>query len=210
MSKIKLIVEVDEEIFKKGFEGSLTDEERQSLLRSFGNAKHFDVSDDLISRSALKKAIKSYADDQYAENEYLGECSIMDIIDNAPPVVINCKDCDGYEAGYSAELNDAERPKGDLISRSWLEHNVLPLVDPETRIYVRQRLDNAPTVEPERPQGECKTCKHYKPIMQREMFGYSPRGDGHCGIRRMTQDGEHEINVNDDFYCKYYERGENK
>ena len=41
---------------------------------------------DLISRSALKKLIKSYADDQYAENEYLGECAIMDIIDNAPAV----------------------------------------------------------------------------------------------------------------------------
>lgn len=41
---------------------------------------------DLISRSALKKAIKSYADDQYAENEYLGECAIMAIIDNAPTV----------------------------------------------------------------------------------------------------------------------------
>ena len=68
-------------------------------------------------------------------------------------------------------------------------------------------IDNAPTVA-ERPQGECKTCKHYKPIMQREMFGYSPRGDGYCEIRRMTQDGELEINVNDDFYCKYYERGD--
>lgn len=25
---------------------------------------------------------------------------------------VNCKDCDGYEAGYSAGLKDAERPKG--------------------------------------------------------------------------------------------------
>lgn len=41
---------------------------------------------DLIGREALKKAIKSYADDQYAENEYLGECAIMTIIDNAPAV----------------------------------------------------------------------------------------------------------------------------
>ena len=42
---------------------------------------------DLISREALKKSIKSYADDQYAENEYLGEYAIMDIIDNAPAVI---------------------------------------------------------------------------------------------------------------------------
>ena len=46
----------------------------------------WEASGDLISRSALKKAIKSYADDQYAENEYLGECAIMNIIDNAPTV----------------------------------------------------------------------------------------------------------------------------
>ena len=59
-----------------------------------------------------------------------------------------------------------------------------------------------------RTTGECKTCKHYKPILYRDIFGYSPRGDGSCDIRRMTQDGELEINVNDDFYCKYYERGD--
>lgn len=40
--KVKLIVEVDEEIFKKGFEGPLTDEERQLLLCAFGNAKAFE------------------------------------------------------------------------------------------------------------------------------------------------------------------------
>lgn len=56
----------------------------------------------------------------------------------------------------------------------------------------------------ERPQGECKTCKHYKPY--RNTWGET-RGDGYCSIKRMTQDGELEINVNDDFYCKYYEKG---
>lgn len=29
--------------------------------------------------------------------------------------MINCKDCDGYEAGYSAGLKDAERPQGEWI-----------------------------------------------------------------------------------------------
>lgn len=46
----------------------------------------WEVQSDLISREALKKSIKSYADDQYAENEYLGEYAIMNIIDNAPTV----------------------------------------------------------------------------------------------------------------------------
>lgn len=58
-------------------------------LRYYGNPMNWEgvkVEGDLISRSALKKAIKSYADDQYAENEYLGECAIMNIIDNAPAI----------------------------------------------------------------------------------------------------------------------------
>lgn len=65
-------------------------------------------------------------------------------------------------------------------------------------------LDLAIAALEERPQGECKTCKHYKPY--RNTWG-EPRGDGYCSIKRMTQDGELEINVNDDFYCKYYEKG---
>lgn len=42
-----------------------------------------------------------------------------EIIDKAPTVAINCKDCDGYEAGYSAGLNDAERPKGKWIGECY-------------------------------------------------------------------------------------------
>lgn len=34
---------------------------------------------------------------------------LIDIVDDCPTVAVNCKDCDGYEAGYSAGLNDAER-----------------------------------------------------------------------------------------------------
>ena len=32
-----------------------------------------------------------------------------------PDVAVSCKDCDGYEAGYSAGLKDAERPIGEWI-----------------------------------------------------------------------------------------------
>ena len=65
---------------------------------------------DLISRSALKKSIKSYADDQYAENEYLGEYAIMDIIDKAPAVTV-----DNYAMGYQDGVRKvlSERPKGE-------------------------------------------------------------------------------------------------
>lgn len=34
---------------------------------------------------------------------------LIDIVDDCPTVAVNCKDCDGYEAGYSAGLKDAER-----------------------------------------------------------------------------------------------------
>ena len=89
------------------------------------------MNSDLISRSELKKAIK--------DNGYSHYFEIFDIIDNAPTVeysfyqeayqtgyeegknekpTINCKDCDGYEAGYSAGLKDAERPQGE-----WARHD---------------------------------------------------------------------------------------
>lgn len=78
------------------------------------------MNNDLISRSALKKAIKSYADDQYAENEYLGECSIMNIIDNAPTVNISQGEwAKGFHEGFKvgSMLADAfnERPQGEWI-----------------------------------------------------------------------------------------------
>ena len=42
---------------------------------------------------------------------------VLLLIDNAPTVAVDCKDCDGYEAGYSAGLKDAERPQGEWIDR---------------------------------------------------------------------------------------------
>lgn len=105
---------------------------------------------------------------------------------------------------------------GDLDA---LKEEVKTLFCPDGyKIMMLERIDNAPTVKTycyfcgqtehgqieKRPQGECKTCKHYKPF--RNFWGEA-RGDGYCSIKRMTQDGELEINVNDDFYCKYYEKG---
>ena len=115
--------------------------------------------------------------------------------------------------------------KDDLISREDMKKaltnahiNMELTFDISTFNCVMNIIDNAPTVKTycyfcgqtehgqieERPSGECKTCKHYKPY--RNTWGET-RGDGYCSIKRMTQDGELEINVNDDFYCKYYEKG---
>lgn len=98
--------------------GNLTNEEwlrMMSLIDKYQSEKSDpeaeSESSDLISRSALKKAIKSYADDQYAENEYLGECSIMNIIDNAPTVEYT------FEEAFQKTVCDNKlycpaRPKG--------------------------------------------------------------------------------------------------
>ena len=73
------------------------------------------MNNDLISREALKKKL-SDKDYQTYTHEYgyaiPTEC-VMNAIDNAPTVAVDCKDCDGYEAGYSAGLKDAERPQGE-------------------------------------------------------------------------------------------------
>lgn len=48
---------------------------------------------------------------------FIGE--VIMTIDNDPTVAVNCKECDGYEAGYSAGLKDAERPQG-----KWVESHI--------------------------------------------------------------------------------------
>ena len=87
------------------------------------------MNNDLISRSALKEDFKSRLADcnewiekakdketkirASAVKAFIGE--VIMTINNAPTVAVDCKDCDGYEAGYSAGLKDAERPQGEWI-----------------------------------------------------------------------------------------------
>lgn len=72
----------------------------------------WEVHGDLISREALKKSIKSYADDQYAENEYLGEYAIMDIIDKAPTVEYTFEEA-FQKTVCEQKLYCPQRPKGE-------------------------------------------------------------------------------------------------
>ena len=88
--------------------------------------------DDLISREALKNAKPEFMNEKivrdtkyrttkdriYAKAWNACNSYWLNTIDNAPTVAINCKDCDGYEAGYSAGLNDAERSQGE-----WIDHS---------------------------------------------------------------------------------------
>ncbi len=79
------------------------------------------MNNDLISRSALKKSIKSYADDQYAENEYLGEYAIMDIIDNAPTVdcytFTQVKKLFDLNVQMADEIENLKRSQGEWITK---------------------------------------------------------------------------------------------
>ncbi len=68
----------------------------------------------LIDADTLKKSIKSYADDQYAENEYLGECAIMDIIDNAKTIpILDFKE--GYKQAIIDGKTNFSRPQGEWM-----------------------------------------------------------------------------------------------
>ena len=68
----------------------------------------------LVDADALKKSIKSYADDQYAENEYLGEYAIMNIINKAPTVPLP-----DFKEGYKQAIIDGKtnfsRPQGEWL-----------------------------------------------------------------------------------------------
>lgn len=87
-------------------------------LRYYGNPMNWEnVKGDLISRSALKKAVRSYADDQYAENEYLGEVAIMNIIDNAPAIEYTFEEAFQKTVCEQRLYCPNKRPQGE-----WKEH----------------------------------------------------------------------------------------
>lgn len=76
---------------------------------------------DQISRETIEKIIVGMLEkwaDGYSYIEIPTDDAIREMksaIDNAKPVAVNCKDCDGYEAGYSAGLKDAERPQAEWV-----------------------------------------------------------------------------------------------
>ena len=84
--------------------------------RIIANGTPYNPTGDLISRSELIQGMmyKLGLHDEENGSEPLYMEALVDVenlIKETPPVAVNCKECDGYEAGYSAGLNDAERPK---------------------------------------------------------------------------------------------------
>ena len=80
------------------------------------------MNNDLISREWLKDAFDNLCCHNckicrnFRNEDSFYKCNL---IENAPTVAVSCKNCDGYEAGYSAGLTDAERPQGE-----WIEFGV--------------------------------------------------------------------------------------
>ena len=85
--------------------------ELKRMKRIISDTNQGSNQDDLISREALKKYKFTTQVCNGVEPEDI-EVVPVAAIDNAP--TITCKECDGYEAGYSAGEHDA-RPQGEWI-----------------------------------------------------------------------------------------------
>ena len=79
-----------------------------------------ELKEDFMKRNrACDKWLKKAKDEEIqirakATKDFI--CEVIMTIDNAQTVAVNCKDCDGYEAGYSAGLKDGRRAGGKWIS----------------------------------------------------------------------------------------------
>lgn len=105
---------------------------RNSVYRGGDYKLHLEM-ESMTNKEAIEILKRGYPDIQrYAASEYEDYLDCVDLYDEALDHVIKALE---------------EKPQGDSISREWVIHNVLSLVDPETRIYAKQRLDDAPTVE---------------------------------------------------------------
>lgn len=98
-----------------------------------------------------------------------------------------------YNSGYATAKAEFERPQGDLISREWVKNNVLSLIDPETRYYVKLKIDSAPTVEPKRPKGEW--------INHRNDYGHNIADCSLCGKAMQWHDEDEDGIPKYCWYC---------
>lgn len=163
---MKMIVDIPDDVYghiKSTKTIETVDYDIISLYHTTKNGTPVSTDGDLISRNALKKVIKSYADDQYAENEYLGECAIMAIIDNAPTVsfIISpdyVSELQNLNKELITQIEELERSQGDLISREVLKKHITEVFETEEKIdkkwamglkYSLKLIDNAPAIEQE-------------------------------------------------------------
>ena len=130
---MKLIIDVPDEIVKKGFEGPLTDEERMVIIRAVGNATQYkEPQGDTISRKVLIDALKTElanvpqpdTDADYYIGVKQGLKLAEAIIDNATPVeldesviqeVLNKRCMTAVANEHLIELH-GKRPQGEWIT----------------------------------------------------------------------------------------------
>lgn len=128
---MKLIIDVPDEIVKKGFEGPLSDEERQILIRAIGNGTSYEEPQgDSISRENLKEQIKTEianvpkpdTDTDYYVGVEQGLKLAKVIIDNAPTVETEITNDDlqaamteSYRLGYELAETKFKRPQGEWV-----------------------------------------------------------------------------------------------
>lgn len=74
----------------------------------------------LIDADTLSELLVKTYEKAPTENALLFVALLLKNSEQVPTVAVNCKDCDGYEAGYSAGLKDAERPQGEYVDISKL------------------------------------------------------------------------------------------
>ena len=103
---MKLIIDIDEKVVTAIQNG---EDYRYDIHTAIAQGIPYEPKGDLISREALKKALKDAHINMKLTFDIATFNCVMNTVDNAPTVAVNCKDCDGYEAGYSAGLKDAER-----------------------------------------------------------------------------------------------------
>lgn len=106
------------------------------------------MNNDLISREALKEAMRKAKRGHYAAFSDVTLQDIYRVIDNAPTVFDDKAYSDGYAQGTCDCEHAHERPQGDLISRSELKKCAIPcqihngaLTDLCVPLY---QIDNAP------------------------------------------------------------------
>lgn len=172
MSKIKLLIEVDEYIYELAKDRQ--DKFPQLLNIAVANGIPYNPSDDCISREALKKDFE--LGHELGDMIYVGR--VLDIIDNAPTVEPICPYLSDNEVKQPCLNSPCEKPQGDLISREALKEDFKSRLadcnewmekakDKETKIRasavktfiaeVIMTIDNAPTVVV-----DCKNCDGYE------------------------------------------------
>lgn len=166
---MKLIIEIEKNYYEM-IKYNVEHGQEYKPFEILANGTPYEPKGDLISREALKKCAFWTKVNNGVELIDIKVVPLY-VIDNAPTVAVNCKDCDGYEAGYSAGLKDAEGPRGDVFPMENVK-----MTDEELKEFKKSLRSSPVMSEREYFKGICpytgKECKDWKcsdcPVEERE------------------------------------------